>query len=48
VRRSRAQILAETGVGRMRLLTNRPKKLFGLDGYGLEIADQIPIPEQLE
>jgi len=43
-----AQILAEAGVGRMRLLTNRPKKLFGLDGYGLEIADQIPIPEQLE
>lgn len=40
-----AQILAETGVGDMRLLTNRPKKAFGLDGYGLEIVDQVPIPE---
>lgn len=39
-----AQILADTGVGKMRLLTNRPKKVYGLDGYGLEIVDQTPIP----
>ena len=40
-----AQILAEVGVGQMQLLTNRPKKVFGLDGYGLEIAEQVPIPD---
>ncbi|MFB6264157.1 MAG: bifunctional 3,4-dihydroxy-2-butanone-4-phosphate synthase/GTP cyclohydrolase II, partial [Bradymonadaceae bacterium] len=40
-----AQILSEVGVGEMRLLTNRPKKLFGLDGYGLEIVEQSPIPD---
>ncbi len=39
-----AQILAETGVGAMELMTNRPKKPFGLDGDGLEIVDQVPIP----
>ncbi len=39
-----AQILADVGVGKMRLMTNRPKRTFGLDGYGLEIVDQIPIP----
>jgi 3,4-dihydroxy 2-butanone 4-phosphate synthase/GTP cyclohydrolase II len=39
-----AQILANVGVGKMRLMTNRPKRTFGLDGYGLEIVDQIPIP----
>jgi 3,4-dihydroxy 2-butanone 4-phosphate synthase/GTP cyclohydrolase II len=39
-----AQILVELGVGRMELMTNRPKKAFGLEGYGLEIVDQMPIP----
>lgn len=43
-----AQILAEAGVGAMRLLTNRPKKLFGLGGYGLEIVEQVPIPNTVE
>ncbi len=41
-----AQILVELGIGRMELMTNRPKRAFGLDGYGLEIVDQIPIPNQ--
>ncbi len=39
-----AQILGDLGVKRMRLLTNNPKKLVALDGYGLELVDQIPIP----
>ena len=39
-----AQILVDLGVKRMRLMTNNPKKLIALDGYGLELADQIPIP----
>ena len=31
------------GVRRIRLLTNNPKKVVGLDGYGLEIVEQLPI-----
>lgn len=38
-----AQILASVGVGKMRVLTNRPKKLIGLDGYGLEVLEQVGI-----
>lgn len=38
-----AQILADLGVRSMRLLTNNPKKIVGLEGYGLEIVEQIPI-----
>lgn len=38
-----AQILGSVGVGKMRVLTNRPKKLIGLDGYGLEVLEQVPI-----
>jgi 3,4-dihydroxy 2-butanone 4-phosphate synthase/GTP cyclohydrolase II len=38
-----AQILHYLGVRRMRLLTNNPKKLHGLGGYGLELVDQVPL-----
>jgi 3,4-dihydroxy 2-butanone 4-phosphate synthase/GTP cyclohydrolase II len=38
-----AQILADVGVRKMRLLTNNPKKLVGLEGYGLTIAERVPI-----
>jgi 3,4-dihydroxy 2-butanone 4-phosphate synthase/GTP cyclohydrolase II len=38
-----AQILTDLGVRRMRLLTNNPKKVVGLAGYGLELVDQVPI-----
>ncbi|MFK5956324.1 MAG: bifunctional 3,4-dihydroxy-2-butanone-4-phosphate synthase/GTP cyclohydrolase II [Planctomycetota bacterium] len=38
-----AQILNDLGVRKMRLLTNNPKKLAGLKGYGLEIVEQVPI-----
>lgn len=38
-----AQILHDLGVRQMRLLTNNPKKLSGLKGYGLEITKQLPI-----
>ncbi|MEN8692511.1 MAG: bifunctional 3,4-dihydroxy-2-butanone-4-phosphate synthase/GTP cyclohydrolase II [Desulfobacterales bacterium] len=38
-----AQILVNLGVRKMRLLTNNPKKMIGLDGYGLTILEQIPI-----
>jgi 3,4-dihydroxy 2-butanone 4-phosphate synthase/GTP cyclohydrolase II len=38
-----AQILADLGLRTIRLLTNNPKKLVGLEGYGLEIVEQVPI-----
>jgi 3,4-dihydroxy 2-butanone 4-phosphate synthase/GTP cyclohydrolase II len=38
-----AQILSELGVRRMRLLTNNPRKFVGLEGYGLSIAERLPI-----
>ncbi len=38
------QVLAHLGVRRIRLLTNNPKKIAGLTGYGLEIVDRVPIP----
>jgi len=38
-----AQILADLGVRKMRLMTNNPKKMVGLQGYGLSIVDQVPI-----
>jgi len=38
-----AQILHDLGVRKIRLLTNNPKKMIGLEGYGLEIVEQLPI-----
>lgn len=38
-----AQILVDLGVKKIRLLTNNPRKVVGLDGYGLEIVQQVPI-----
>jgi 3,4-dihydroxy 2-butanone 4-phosphate synthase/GTP cyclohydrolase II len=38
-----AQALVDLGVRKIRLLTNNPKKMIGLQGYGLEIVEQVPI-----
>ena len=38
-----AQILSDLGLKRIRLMTNNPKKLIGLQGYGLEIAERVAI-----
>jgi 3,4-dihydroxy 2-butanone 4-phosphate synthase / GTP cyclohydrolase II len=39
-----AQILIDLGVQRMKLLTNNPAKYYGLEGYGLEITERVPLP----
>jgi 3,4-dihydroxy 2-butanone 4-phosphate synthase/GTP cyclohydrolase II len=38
-----AQVLAHLGVGRIRLLTNHPRRIVGVAGYGLEIVECLPI-----
>src|SRR3989338_2145862 len=38
-----AQILKDIGVGQLRLLTNNPKKMVGLEGYSLHLVEQVPL-----
>ncbi len=38
-----AQILRDLGVRKMRLMTNNPKKIVGLEGYGMEVVERVPI-----
>jgi len=38
-----AQILVDVGVRKMRLMTNNPKKIVGLDGYGVTVVERVPI-----
>jgi len=38
-----AQILVDLGIRQMRLMTNNPKKIIGLEGYGLKIVERVPI-----
>jgi len=40
------QILAELGITTMRLLTNNPKKVSGVEAYGLKVTEQVPIEMQ--
>jgi 3,4-dihydroxy 2-butanone 4-phosphate synthase / GTP cyclohydrolase II len=39
-----AQILSDLNLRRIRLLTNHPRKVAGLEGFGIEIVEQIPVP----
>ncbi|MBF0294021.1 MAG: bifunctional 3,4-dihydroxy-2-butanone-4-phosphate synthase/GTP cyclohydrolase II [Magnetococcales bacterium] len=38
-----AQILKDLGVQRLRIMTNNPKKIIGLEGYGMEVVERVPI-----
>ncbi len=38
-----AQILADLGIKKIRLMTNNPRKIVGLEGYGLEVVERVPI-----
>ena len=38
-----AQILVDLGLKRLRLLTNNPRKIVGLEGYGLRVVERVPI-----
>ncbi len=38
-----AQILSDLGLGSIRLLTNNPRKIVGLEGYGLKVAERVPL-----
>jgi len=38
-----AQILVDLGVRKMRMLTNNPRKIIGLEGYGIEIMERVPV-----
>src|SRR5439155_18034343 len=37
------QILAELGLSTIRILTNNPKKIIGIEGFGLSVVEQVPI-----
>jgi len=41
-----SQILYDLGVRKIRLLTNNPKKIYGLEGFGLEVVERVPIRMQ--
>ncbi len=41
-----SQILYDLGVRKIRLLTNNPKKIYGLEGFGLEVVERVPIKTQ--
>ncbi len=41
-----SQILADLGIKEMRLITNNPRKIFGLEGYGLKIIGRVPMQTQ--
>ena len=43
-----AQILSDLDLRRIRLLTNRPKKVAALEGFGIEIVEQVPVELQEE
>ena len=43
-----AQILADLGLTTIRLLTNHPRKVIGVDAFGIEIVEQLPVATSTE
>ena len=43
-----AQVLSDLGVRKLRLLTNNPRKIAGLAGYGLEVVESVPLTAELQ
>lgn len=43
-----AQILADLGIKKVRLITNNPRKIVGLEGYGLEVVERVPLEMPLK
>jgi 3,4-dihydroxy 2-butanone 4-phosphate synthase/GTP cyclohydrolase II len=41
-----AQILRKLGLGKIRIMTNNPRKIVGLEGYGLQLVERVPIEVQ--
>ena len=41
-----AQILVDLGIKQIRLLTNNPRKIIGLEGYGLKVSQRLPLEIQ--
>ncbi len=41
-----AQMLVDLGISRMRIMTNNPRKIIGLEGYGIEVTERVPIEMQ--
>ena len=41
-----AQILRKLGLGKIRIMTNNPRKIVGLEGYGLKLVERVPIEVQ--
>ncbi len=42
-----AQVLADLGLGKVRLLSNTDRKIVGLEGFGIEIVERVPIPTRV-
>jgi 3,4-dihydroxy 2-butanone 4-phosphate synthase/GTP cyclohydrolase II len=38
-----SQILRDLGLAKLRIMTNNPKKIYGIDGYGLSVVEEVPI-----
>jgi 3,4-dihydroxy 2-butanone 4-phosphate synthase/GTP cyclohydrolase II len=38
-----SQILRDLGLSKLRVMTNNPKKIYGIDGYGLQVVEEVPI-----
>jgi 3,4-dihydroxy 2-butanone 4-phosphate synthase/GTP cyclohydrolase II len=38
-----SQILRDLGLHKLRILTNNPKKIYGIDGYGLSVVEEVPV-----